>query len=94
MPTKENSEFVSKTTLQEMLDAQSRDMKKHFDERLAAVNDDIATLKLELKSKDNDVINLKAEIDSINELMTRGKDDDIGAGDEKIRGGGDDLTRI
>ena len=65
MPTKENSEFVSKATLQEMLDAQSRDMKRHFDERLAAVNEDIAALKSELKSKDNDIINLKAEINSI-----------------------------
>ena len=47
-----------------MLDAQSRSMKRHFDELLATVNDGIAALKSKLKNKDNDIINSKTEIDS------------------------------
>ena len=52
--------------MQKMLDAQSRGMKLYFAKQLVIVlkpiNEDIASLKLELKAQNKDINNLKSEI--------------------------------
>ena len=65
----EGRRYVSETTLQEMLDALSKDLKSHFTKQFAIelkpINDEIAALKLELKSKVDVIDNLKADMELI-----------------------------
>ena len=60
---------TSDENLQRMLDAQSRHMKLYFAEQLAIalkpLNEDIASLKLELQARNKDIDNLKSEIEEI-----------------------------
>ena len=55
--------------MQKMLDAQSRDMKSYFTQQLAIalkpINEEIASLKLELQARNKDIDNLKSEIEEI-----------------------------
>ena len=55
--------------MQKMLDAQSRDMKSYFTQQLAIalkpINEEIASLKLELPARNKDIDNLKSEIEEI-----------------------------
>ena len=60
---------TSDENLQRMLDAQSRHMKLYFAEQLAIalkpLNEDIASLKLELQARNKDIDNLKSEIEEV-----------------------------
>ena len=60
---------TSDENLQRMLDAQSRHMKLYFAEQLAIalkpLNEDIASLKLELQARNKDIDNLNSEIEEV-----------------------------
>ena len=55
--------------MQKMIDAQLRDMKLYFTQQLAnalkPINEEIASLKLELQARNKDIDNLKFEIKEI-----------------------------
>ena len=71
----------STTEIQKIIDAQSRDLKTYINEqldvRLKPINDEIASLKLELKQKVAEIDHLKSaivDVKSVNEqLMTANK---------------------
>ena len=78
MSSSDDRRYVTRTTLQEMLDAQTKEMKAFFDkkmdERLKPISDEIAKLKEELHLKNAVIDNLKLEVASIkatnDELVT------------------------
>ena len=69
MSSSDDRRYVTRTSLQEMLDAQTKEMKAFFDkkmdERLKPISDEIAELKKELHLKNAVIDNLKSEVASI-----------------------------
>ena len=69
MTTPEDRRYVTKSSLQEMLDAQSREMKSYFSEqfeaRLKPINDEISSLKAELQLKNEAINKLSSEMEVV-----------------------------
>ena len=69
MTTPEDRRYVTKSSLQEMLDAQSREMKSYFSEqfeaRLKPINDEISSLKAELQLKNEAINKLTSEMEVV-----------------------------
>ena len=67
-PKKATTDSVSESTLKEMFDENTSDLKKHFAEQVAILNNEIASLKSELQSRDADITNLKTEVAAIKSI--------------------------
>ena len=78
-PAKEtsSSRYVKESTLKEILEAHSSDLKKHFAALLGPVNKELALLREELQSRDLAIAELKKEVTAVkatnNELLNTNK---------------------
>ena len=64
-PKKATTDSVSESTLKEMFDEYTSDLKKHFAEQVAILNNEIASLKSELQSRDAAMTDLKTEVAAV-----------------------------
>ena len=64
MTTPEDRRYVTRSLLQEMLDAQSIQMKIYF-AHLRPINDEISSLKAELQLKNNAIDKLTFEMELV-----------------------------
>ena len=57
-PKKATTDSVSESTSKKMFGEYTSDLKKHFAEQVAILNNEIASLKSELQSRDADITTL------------------------------------
>ena len=73
MPPKEaTTDLVSESTLKELFEEYTSDLKKHFAEQVAILNNEIAASKSELQSRDTAITDLTTEVavvKSVNEEL-------------------------
>ena len=64
-PKRATTDSVSESTLKELFEEYTSELKKRFAEQVTILSNEIASLKSELQSRDADITTLKTEVAAI-----------------------------